>query len=110
MHNTGTVTHSDSYSTEHKKEVHYTLVHTWYTTITAYTTFTAVHNTCMTQKHLGYLEVKLLQRFYFDIGGMVDENGSVTKRLWSSHKSCCSSLNILNSIMSVWGPDGGCIL
>jgi len=31
-------THSGSYSSEHKKEVHYTLVHMWYTTITA------VHN------------------------------------------------------------------
>jgi len=41
MHNTGTVTyatHSGSYSTERKKEVHYTLVHMWYTTITV------VHN------------------------------------------------------------------
>jgi len=36
MHNTDTiayVTHSGSYSTE--KEVHYTLVHMWYTAITA---------------------------------------------------------------------------
>jgi len=34
----------------------------WYTTITAvYIAFTAVHNTYTTQKHLGYLNVKLLQ-------------------------------------------------
>jgi len=36
--NTDTVayaTYSGSYSTEHKKEVNYILVHTWYTTITA---------------------------------------------------------------------------
>jgi len=45
-----------SYSTERKTEVHYTLVHN-----TTITTFTAVHNTYMTQKHLGYLNVKLLQ-------------------------------------------------
>jgi len=38
IYNTDTVayaTHSGSYSNECKKEVHYTLVRTWYTTITA---------------------------------------------------------------------------
>jgi len=52
IHNTDTVayaTRSGSYPTECKNEVH------WYTTITA------VHNTYMKQKHLGYLNVKLLQ-------------------------------------------------
>jgi len=42
IHNTDTVAyakHSSSYLTECEKEVHYTLVHTWYTTITV------VHNT-----------------------------------------------------------------
>jgi len=53
IHNTDTVaftTHSGSYSTERKKEVHQ--LHMWYTTITA------VHSTYMAQKHL---DVKLLQ-------------------------------------------------
>jgi len=49
IHNTDTVayaTHSGSYSAEHKKEVHYTLVHTWYTTITA------VHNIHSGAQHI----------------------------------------------------------
>jgi len=49
IHNTDSVayaTHSGSYSTEHKKEVHYTLVHTWYTTITA------VHNIYSGAQHI----------------------------------------------------------
>jgi len=65
IHNTDTVayaTHSGSYSTEHKKEIYYTL---WYTRGTQqlqwYTIFTVVHNAHMTQKNLGYLEVMLLQ-------------------------------------------------
>jgi len=49
IHNTDSVayvTHSGSYSTECKKEVHYTLVHTWYTTITA------VHNIQSGAQHI----------------------------------------------------------
>jgi len=48
-HNTDTVayvTHSGSYSTECKKEVHYTLVYTWYTTNTA------VHNIHSGTQHI----------------------------------------------------------
>jgi len=62
IHNTDTVayaTHSGSYSTERKKEVHW--LHTGAQQLQQYATFTAVHNTYMTQKHLGYLNVKLLQ-------------------------------------------------
>jgi len=49
IHNTDTeayITHSGSYLTERKKEVHYTLVHTWYTTITA------VHNIHSGAQHI----------------------------------------------------------
>jgi len=47
-------THSGSYSTERKKEVH--RLHTGTQQLQWYTTFTAVHSTCMTQKHLGLPE------------------------------------------------------
>jgi len=49
IHNTDIVAYatlSDSYSTECKKEVHYTLVHMWYTTITA------VHNIHSSAQHI----------------------------------------------------------
>jgi len=62
IQNTDTVayaTHNGSYSTERKKEVHYTQVHNSYSG--NYTTFKAVHNTYVAQKHLGYLKVELLQ-------------------------------------------------
>jgi len=61
IHNTDTVaytTHSGSYSTERKKEVH--RLHTGTQQLQRYTTSTAVHNTYMTQKHLGYLSDKLM--------------------------------------------------
>jgi len=64
IHNTDTVayaTHSGSYSAECKRK--YT-TH-WYICGTQqlqqYTTFTAMYNTYMSQKYLGYLNVKLLQ-------------------------------------------------
>jgi len=61
IHNTDTVaytTHSGSYSTECKKG---STLHTGTQKLQRYTTFTVVHNTYKTQKHLGYLKVKLLQ-------------------------------------------------
>jgi len=67
IHNTDTVactTHSGSYSTGHKRK--YT-TH-WYTCGTQQlqrcTTFIAVHNTYMTQKPLGYLNIKLPQPWF----------------------------------------------
>jgi len=71
IHYTNTVaytTHSSSYSIECKKEVYYTLVHTTHAVVhnnysgaKRCTKFIAVHNTYMTQNHLGYLKVKLFQ-------------------------------------------------
>jgi len=54
IHNTDTVayaTHSGSYSTEHKKEVNYKLVHMWYTAITA------VHSIPNSAQHIHDTEI-----------------------------------------------------
>jgi len=55
--NAAYATHSGSYSTECKKEIHYTLVHTWYTTIII---ITAVHNIHSGAQHIHDTETFVL--------------------------------------------------
>jgi len=70
IHNTDTVaytTHSGNYSTERKwrKYIGYTC---GTQQLQQYKAFTAVHNTYMTQKNLGYQNIKMLQpwfQYYF---------------------------------------------